>query len=209
VIRVIVADDHRLVRDALSLVLANQSDIEVVGEAVSSEDLLQLVERVDTDIVVIGTGLPRIGLVPVLQTISARMPRLKVIVIARRGSPEPAAQLIAAGASGYLTTDRSSADVIAAIRKVYEGGVWLTPATAQTLAAASEASQQAAPHQSLSARELQILRLIALGMSVKRISRELAIRPSTVSTYRSRMLRKLSLSTTADLIRYALEHQLN
>jgi DNA-binding NarL/FixJ family response regulator len=207
-IRLIIADDHQIVREGLRRLVAEQPDIQVVAEASTGDELLDFVQRTSPDVVLLDISMPGPSVLEILDALSRHLPPVRAVVLSMHPEEQYAVRLMRAGAAGYLTKDRSPDHLVAAVRKAAIGGRYITPSLAEHLAAALDEKPRL-PHEQLSERELQVLRLLASGSSVKRIAATLTLSPKTVSTYRARMLEKLKLRSTADLIRYALQNGLS
>jgi len=202
-IRVALADDHRIVREGLRRLLAAAADVNVVGEVGSGDELLAFLSREPADVLVLDVSMPRTSFTSLLGALREAHPRLRIVVLSAHAETEYAVRALREGAAGYLTKERSSEELVEAVRRVARGARYVTPSVAELLAedVAGEREDDAGV---LSDRELEVLRLIGAGRSVKEIAAQLRLSPKTVSTYRTRMLEKLSLKTTADLIRFAL-----
>lgn len=207
-IRVFIADDHYLIRAGFRQLAADARDLEIVGEATDGSALLQEVERTRADVVILDISMPGPGFVALLQELKCRLPRVRVLVVSMHPEGELAMEALRAGAAGYVSKAQVSTDLVAAVRKVHQGGRYVSPALAERLAAELASGSPAAPHLALSARERQVLCLLAAGKSNKEIAAAFAVGPKTVSTYRARVLRKLHLANNADLVRYVIEHGL-
>ena len=203
-IPVFIADDHSLVRAGLRRILAESPDIEVVGEAASATEMLDRVEDTSPEIVLLDISMPGPGFIETVRELRER--GIKVLVLSMHAEGQFAGRALKAGASGYLTKERSPGELIGALHRVHEGRTYVSVDFAEALAGGHV--DEVPPHEKLSEREFEVLVLIATGYSVGEISRQLSLSPKTVSTYRSRILDKLSLATTADLVRYAIEHSL-
>ena len=203
VIRVLLADDHTLVREGLRQLLGATADIRVEGEAANGDEALALVKANDYDLAVLDMSMPGLSGIDLIKRVRLEKPRLRVLVLSMHGEQQYAARALKAGASGYLTKDSASAQLVGAIRKVAAGGVHISEA-----AAAGLVSAERAPHQALSDREFEVLRLLAGGRSPTEIAGQLHLSVKTVSTHKARIQEKLGLGGTADLVRYALEHKL-
>lgn len=201
-IQVLIADDHPVVRQGLKSVIADSSDMRVVGEAVDGDDVLTKVGDTDVDVVLLDVSMPGPGFLEILRRLPGERPRLLVLSI----HPEDvyAVRAIRAGAAGYVTKDRSPAELVSAIRWVEQGGTYVSPVLAQRLAAELRSGSELAAHEALSHREYQVLCLAAAGKTVKEMGAELSLSPKTVSTYRRRILDKLQLATHAQAMRYAI-----
>jgi two-component system, NarL family, invasion response regulator UvrY len=209
VIRVLLADDHRIVREGLRRLLADAPDVQVVGEAMSGAEALAHLEGVATDVVVLDVSMPGAGFSDVLRTMRERHPSVRVIVLSAFAEEEYAVRALKAGASGYVTKERSPEELVSAIRAAAAGRRYVSPSVGELLAAEAARDAAVPARGKLSNRELEVLRLLGAGRSVKEVGADLGISAKTVSTYRTRLLEKLGLTTTADLIRYAIENKLS
>jgi len=205
-IRLLLADDHQLVRDGLKRILGAASDLEVVGEAANGDEALALVKANDYDLALIDMSMPGLAGIALIKRLRAEKPKLRILVLSMHGEDQYAARALKAGAAGYLTKDSASAQLLGAIRKVAAGGMLISEATAASLVQA--ASSDAPPHAALSDREFEVFRLLAAGRAPGEIASRLHLSVKTVSTHKARVLHKLGLGSTAELVRYALEHRL-
>lgn len=202
-IRVLIADDHKIVRDGLRGILAATTDIEVAAEAAGGDEALALVRANDYDVALIDMSMPGLSGIDLVKRLRAEKPKLRLLVLSMHGEHQYAARALKAGAAGYLTKDSASEQLLGAIRKVAAGGVHISEA-----AAASLVSQQKAPHEALSDREFEVMRLLVEGLGPTEIGERLHLSVKTVSTHKTRILEKLNLGSTAELVRYAMEHKL-
>jgi two-component system invasion response regulator UvrY len=207
-IRLFIADDHPLVRAGFHQLLAEEPDFDVVGEAVDGHDLLARLPETPTDIVVLDVTMPGPGFLPLLGRLREVHPQVRVLVVSVHPEGELALRALQGGAAGYVDKTRSGAELVAALRKVHSGGTYVTPGLAERLAVHLAGGGGPAPRHGLSAREHDVLRFLGSGKSNKEVAAIFHVSPKTVSTYRSRLLRKLRLRNNADLVRYALEHGL-
>jgi DNA-binding NarL/FixJ family response regulator len=207
VIRVLLADDHGLVREGLRGILAKGVDIEVAAEAANGDEVLALVKKQEFDLALLDLSMPGLSGLALIKRLKIEKPKLRILVLSMHGESQYAARALKAGASGYLTKDSAAAQLLGAIRKIAAGGVHISEAAAAQLIGQS-ATDDAAPHLTLSDREYEILRRIVAGRTVTEIAAALSVSVKTVSTHKARILQKLNLSGTADLVRYALEHGL-
>jgi len=205
-IRVLLADDHQIVRDGLRRILAGQADLEVAGEAANGDEALALVRAHDYDVAVLDLSMPGLSGLDLVKRLKLEKPKLRLLVLSMHGEQQYAVRALKAGASGYLTKDSASAQLIGALRKIAAGGVHISEAAAAGLVSA--ASGDGPPHARLSDREFEVLKLLAGGASPTDIARQLHLSVKTVSTHKTRLLEKLGLGGTAELVRYALEHKL-
>jgi two-component system, NarL family, invasion response regulator UvrY len=206
-IRVIVVDDHPVVRRGLKQIIAAEQDMQVVGEADNAREALRVICLTACDAVVLDITLPDVSGLEVLSQLKREHPALPVLIMSIHEEELYAHRVLKAGASGYLMKNSVPEELIGAIRKIIAGGKYISPALAERLAS-EFASPEKPLHERLSDREFQILCLIASGKSLKEIGGTLCISGKTVSTYRARILEKMKMSTNADLTRYSLEHHL-
>jgi DNA-binding NarL/FixJ family response regulator len=206
-ITVLIADDHHIVRDGLRRLLTASGDIAVVGEVANGDDVLPALRRAPAQVVLLDISMPGIGFLELLRLIGEQHPKTRVLVLSAHAEEDYAARALRAGAAGYVAKEKSPAELVAAVRKAHAGGRYVSATLAERLAADLMAGERPA-HDTLSDREYQVLQLLGAGKSVKEIAAGLTLSPKTVSTYRTRLLEKLQLKTTADLIRYAVQHNL-
>lgn len=202
-IRVLLADDHEIVRDGLKRILGAAGDLQVAGEAADGEQALALVKGNDYDVALLDMSMPGLSGIDLIKRLRIEKPGLKLLILSMHGEHQYAARALKAGASGYLTKDSAAEKLVGAIRKVAAGGVHVSDA-----AAAGLVSAERAPHQALTDREFEVLRLLAGGRSPTEIAAQLHLSVKTVSTHKTHIQDKLGLGGTADLVRYALEHKL-
>jgi DNA-binding NarL/FixJ family response regulator len=202
--RVLIADDHKIVRDGLKRILAAAADLEVAGEAASGDEALALVKANDYDVAMVDMSMPGLSGIALVKRLKAEKPKLRVLVLSMHGEHQYAARALKAGASGYLTKDSAAEQLVGALRKIAAGGVHISDAAATALVT----SPAAASHESLSDREFEVLRLLVEGLGPSEIGERLHLSVKTVSTHKTRILEKLGLGSTAELVRYALENKL-
>ena len=202
-IRVLLADDHEIVRDGLKRILAATTDVRVAGEAASGDEALALVRTHDYDVALLDMSMPGLSGIDLIKRVRIEKPKLRILVLSMHGEQQYAARALKAGASGYLTKDSAAEKLLGALRKVAAGGVHVSDAAAASLVATARA-----PHQELTDREFEVLRLLAGGRSPTEIAAHLHLSVKTVSTHKAHVQDKLGLAGTADLVRYALEHKL-
>jgi len=202
-IRVLLADDHKIVRDGLKRILAATADIEVVAEAADGDEVLRLVKGGEHDVAVLDMSMPGLAGPALVKRLKEEKPKLRVLVLSMHAEQQYAARVLKAGASGYLNKDSAAEALVGAIRKIAAGGVHIGEAAAASLL-------QGAPsgHEALSDREFEVLRLLVEGLGPTEIGERLHLSVKTVSTHKTRILEKLNLGSTAELVRYALEHKL-
>lgn len=202
-IRLLIADDHKIVRDGLRRILAATTDLQVAAEAASGDEALALVKANDYDVALLDMSMPGLAGIDLVKRLRIEKPKLKLLVLSMHGEHQYAARALRAGASGYLTKDSAAEQLVGAIRKIAAGGVHITEA-----AAAHLVSPEKSPHEALSDREFEVLRLLVAGQGPTEIAEQLHLSVKTVSTHKTRILQKLNLGSTAELVRYALEHKL-
>jgi two-component system invasion response regulator UvrY len=207
-IRILIADDHALIRKGLKQVLADEFPQSEFGEASNAKEVFRLVSEQSWDAILLDVTMPGQSGLEVLKQVKQIHPKTPVLVLSMHPEDQYAMRSLKAGASGYLTKNTASELVATALRKILAGGTYISPALAEDLAQRLTQPAAKAPYETLSDREYQIMNALALGKSVKEISFELALSVKTVSTYRTRLLRKLKLTTTAELIRYAIHEGL-
>jgi two-component system invasion response regulator UvrY len=207
-IRVLVADDHAVVRRGLVQILAEAPDMVVTGEASTGREVLQAVWKHDYDVLVLDIAMPEGGGLEVLQQLQTLKPDLRILILSMYPEKQYAVRALKTGAAGYMTKESVPDELIAAIRKVARGGKYVTQSLAEQLASELRGEVEKEPHQTLSDREYQVMTLLAAGKSVTDVATELSLSVKTVSTYRARILEKLNLKSTAEIIRYALERGL-
>jgi len=207
-IRLVIADDHQLVREGIKKTLTSDSGIEVVGEAWDLPSLFALLAEQQVDILLLDLSLGPPNELAALRTVRERFPRVPILVISAHAESRFGIDSLREGASGYLTKSMS-VDVLAkAVRKVCGGGRYVSEALADLLACELTAPKNPLPHEVLTGRESQVLMLLASGLTIKQVAGKLDISISSVNTYRSRILGKMQLKTNAELIRYAVKHGL-
>jgi DNA-binding NarL/FixJ family response regulator len=207
-IRIAIADDHAIVRRGMRQVVAEGGDIEVVGEAADYADLMRLLRERECDVLLLDIAIPGKNGIEILKAVHARYPRMRVLILSMYPEEQYALRALRAGAAGYLTKSSATESLLEAIRQVAAGRRFITPGSAEALAASIAEPAGRPPHELLSDREFQVLRLIAAGRKLSEVAAELALSPKTVSVYRARVLEKLKLRSNADLARYAVEHRL-
>lgn len=208
-IRVVLADDHAVVRRGLRQMLGEVPDIEVTGEAQDYGALVAVLRQVACDVLVLDVSMPGRNGIEALKSLREQQPALRVIVFSSYPEDQYALRALKAGASGYVTKDAPPDDLIGAIRVAAAGKKYLTPAVAQALAERlHEKEVDGLPHQALSDREFETLRLIASGKKLSEIALALCLSPKTVSVYRARLIEKMNLHTNAELAQYAVKHGL-
>ena len=203
-IRVLIADDHSIVRDGLTRILAATADLQVAGEAASGDEALALVRANDYDIAMLDMSMPGLSGIDLIKRLKLEKPKLRILVLSMHGESQYAARALKAGAQGYLNKDSASEALLGALRKIAAGGVHIGDAAAAALLHAGEKPA----HETLSDREFEVMRFLVQGLGPTEIAERLHLSVKTVSTHKTRVLEKLGLKSTADLVRYAMEHRL-
>ena len=206
--RVLLVDDHAVVRQGLKQVLAEALPDATFGDAASAEETLGMVRTANWDIVVLDISLPGKSGIEALKELRKAHPRLPVLVLSMHPEEQFAVRALKAGAAGYVTKRTAARDVVTAVKKVLSGGRYVSPSLAERLAAQAQAGSVEMPHETLSDREYQVFRLLAVGKTVKQIGKELDLSPQTVSTHRSHILEKMGMLSNAELIQYAIQNQI-
>jgi DNA-binding NarL/FixJ family response regulator len=207
-IRIAIVDDHAIVRAGLRQYLQEQVDLRVTGEASNGREVLDLLRQGEVDVIVMDLSMPEFGGVDALAAIKARAPDMPVLILS--GFPEAhyATTLLRQGASGYLNKECEPEEIIKAIRVVFRGRKYITPAVAEMLADGLGSDPDKAPHDQLSERELQVFLRLAKGETVGTIADSMSLSVKTVSTYRTRVMEKMHLASNSDLTYYALKNGL-
>ncbi|MGD7034307.1 response regulator transcription factor [Methylotuvimicrobium buryatense] len=210
-IKVLLVDDHAILREGLKLILADSDDIEVVGEASDGMEALRLMRKLDIHVMVMDMTMPGRSGLELLKQIKSDQPKLPVLILSMHSEEQYAIRAYKAGASGYLTKESASTLLVSAIRKAASGGIFISPASAERMAMefnSNTSSGDKPPHTLLSDREFQIFKLLADGQGLTEIANRLSVSVKTISTHKTHILQKMQLTTNADLIRYAIKHQL-
>ncbi|CAH2796622.1 MAG: Two-component transcriptional response regulator, LuxR family [uncultured Paraburkholderia sp.] len=206
--RVLLADDHALVRDGLRHILKSASGFEVVGEASDSVTTVALIRACPAEMLVLDLSMPGRNGVELIKQIKDEKPALRILVLTMHAEQQYAVRAFKAGASGYLTKESASAELVAAVTKVAAGGVYVSLAMAERFAQSLNEPTDLLPHQRLSDREFDVLKRIAAGQTITEIAAELCVSAKTISTYKTRILEKMQMPHEAALVRYAMRHKL-
>ncbi len=207
-IHVLIADDHAIVRQGLKQILSETEDLLVTGEADDGAEALNLARQQPWDVFLLDVSMPNRNGIDTLKQLKKEFPRLPVLILSMHPEEQYAVRALKAGASGYLTKQSAPELLVTAIRQVASGKKYLSPAVAQQLAEAISDNSDKSPHERITDREYQVLVMIAAGKTLTQVAEQLNLGVATVSTYRARLLEKMGLKSTAELIRYGLEHGL-
>jgi DNA-binding NarL/FixJ family response regulator len=207
-IRIVIADDHELIREGVKKILRGERGMRVVGEATNVGELLALVGQCEADVLVLDINLPGRSGLDALGELRGLQPGLSVVVLSMHPEDRFALRVLKAGAAAYVSKASAADELVVAVRKAASGRRYISPVVADLLARELENPKGVAPHEKLSARESQILSLIGAGKSTKQIAYGLSISINTVNTHRARILEKMGMRANAELIRYAVEHGL-
>lgn len=207
-IRIVVADDHTIVREGLKQLLAASGNIEVIGEAQDGAGVLKCVRELEFDLLLLDMSMPGKSGMELIRQVRAERPKLRILVLSMHEEQQYAVRAIKAGASGYLTKESASSQLVSAISKVAGGGAFISATVAEQLALGAMPGNDGPPHSALSDREFQVFRMIAEGRSVSEIAEQLNLSVKTISTHKARLMQKMNLTSTADLVRYAISNRL-
>ncbi len=207
-IKIIIADDHSIVREGLKQIIADTPDMTVYDEACDGTELLKKVMLSKYDVVVLDITMPGTNVLDVLKQIKKQLPSTQVLVLSMHPEEQYAVRVLKAGASGYLTKESAPSELVKAIRKVAQGRKYISPSFAENLADTLLSDHDQPVHASLSDREYQVLCMIASGETVKHIAENLYLSEKTISTYRSRILQKMNMKNNAEIIHYAIKNML-
>jgi DNA-binding NarL/FixJ family response regulator len=203
--RIVIADDHALIREGIKKIIRSSRELRIVGEAAGFEDLLALIPTAEPELVILDLSLPGYEGLAGLLELKARYPGLRVLILSMFPEEQFAVAALRAGASGYVTKAMAAEELIQAIHRVMGGASYISEHLAELLVMDACAPQQQAVHETLTARERDVLRMIGAGRQIKQVSAELGISISSVNTYRARIFKKMGLSSNAALIRYAIK----
>jgi two-component system, NarL family, invasion response regulator UvrY len=206
-IKVLVADDHAIYREGLKRIL-EAAGLVVTAEAATGEDALQQARQSQPDVAILDLSMPGRGGIETVQELKRREPRIRVLVLTMHSEDNFAVRCLREGADGYLTKDAEPDQVLKAVRKVYSGGKYVSPLLAERLASNLDVNFLKPPHEKLSHREFQVISLIGAGKTAGEIAEELHLSVKTVSTYRARILEKMDMKSTVEIIRYVVTHGL-
>ena len=207
-IKILIADDHAIVREGLKQIVSETSDIGVYGEATNGQQVIELVKKNHYDVVVLDIAMPGRGGIETLKQLKLEKLMQPVLVLSMYPEEQYAARALRAGAAGYLTKESAPEELVTAIRKVSLGGKYISSSLAEKLAIGMEKENDKALHEKLSDREYQVVLMIASGKTVKEIANELSLSVKTISTNRSRALRKMGMKNNAEITFYVIKEGL-
>jgi DNA-binding NarL/FixJ family response regulator len=208
VIRVVIADDHTIVREGLKQLLLAAGRFEIAGEARDGYEVLKLARDADFDVLLLDLSMPGKSGMDLIKQVKSERPRLRILVLSMHQEHQYAVRAIKAGASGYLTKDSASTQLVSAIEKVAGGGAFISAEVAEQLALGAMPHTDGPPHASLSDREYQVFQMLVAGRAVSEIAAELSLSVKTVSTHKARLMEKMGIENQAELVRYAVRHRL-
>jgi len=207
-IKILIADDHAVVRAGLKQIVAESTDMLVAGEAADGQQVLDLIRKGIWDLILLDIAMPARGGMETLKILRHERPDIPVLILSMYPEEQYAIRTMKAGAAGYLTKESTPEELVTAIRKVSAGGKYVSSSLAETLANELGRKEEKPPHETLSDREYQIMPLIATGKTVTQIAKELSLSIKTISTYRSRILEKMGMKNNAELTYYAIKNRL-
>jgi DNA-binding NarL/FixJ family response regulator len=207
-IRLVIADDHAIVREGLKRIVASAEGMNIVAEAADGTEVMQRVRELEFDVLVLDLSMPGRSGMELIKLVRAEKPKLRILVLSMHQELQYAVRAIKSGASGYLTKESAPGELEQAIRKIAGGGAYVTAEVAEQLALGAMPGSQSQPHESLSDREFEVFRLLAEGVSVTDIGTRLKVSVKTVSTHKANLMQKMGLNNASDLVRYAIKHGL-
>jgi len=207
-LKVLLADDHAIIRDGLKQILADTEDLVVAGEAANGLELMQQVREKNWDVLVLDISMPGRSGLELLHMLKDEKPELPILVLSMHHEEQYAVRALKAGASGYVTKESDGELLVTAIRRVARGGVYISDKVAELMVRGSRPSNEALPHNLLSDREYEVFNRLVLGKGLTEIGAELSLSVKTISTHKTHILQKMNLASAADLVRYALAHGL-
>jgi len=207
-VRIVLADDHAIVREGLKRIVSDVADFTVAGEAADGTQVMAIVRSLDFDVLVLDLSMPGRSGMELIKLVKAEKPRLRILVLSMHQEMQYAVRAIKSGASGYLTKETAPAQLEHAIRKIAAGGAYISAEVAEQLALGAMPGSDAPPHETLSDREFEVFRALVAGDAVSDIAAKLNLSVKTVSTHKSNLMQKLGLNNQTELVRYALKHGL-
>lgn len=207
-IRIVIADDHTMIREGLKQVISSAADLALVGEAQNGNEVMQRVREMDFDVLVLDLSMPGRSGPELIKQVHGEKPKLRILVLSMHQEPQYAVRALKSGASGYLTKESASTELVSAIRKVAGGGASISAEVAEQLALGAMPCREGPLHASLSDREFQVFRLLVSGRAVTQIAEQLNLSVKTVSTHKARIMQKMNMQNQTELIRYAIVNRL-
>ena len=208
-VRIFIADDHQIVREGIKRIIDAEDDMLICGEAVDGDELEEKLKVADAELLLLDVSMPGPGFLENLRRVTRQFPSIRILVLSAHPEDQYAKRSFKAGANGYLTKNHYPEELVTAIQRIAKGGKYVSSSLAEKLAFGPEEDTEILPHESLSQREYQILCLIGSGKSVGEIANDLSLSPKTISTYRTRLLEKMQLKNTSELIHYVVQNGLN
>lgn len=205
-IRIVIADDHAIVREGLKRIITSAEDMVVVAEAADGSQVMQLVRDCEFDVLVLDLSMPGRSGMELIKLVRCEKPRLRILVLSMHEELQYAVRAIKSGASGYLTKESAPTQLMQVLRKIAAGGAFISTGVAEQLALGSMLGGTASAHEKLTDREFEVFRLIAIGMSVTEIAIRLNLSAKTISTHKANLMQKMNLQNQSELIRYAIKH---
>ncbi len=205
-IRIVIADDHAVVREGLKRIVSSVEDLIVIGEAADGIQVMQQVRGNDFDVLVLDLSMPGRSGMELIKLVRCEKPKLRILVLSMHEELQYAVRAIKSGASGYLTKESAPSQLIQVLRKIAAGGAFISTDVAEQLALGSTLGGSNAMHEKLTDREFEVFRLIAVGMSVTEIAGRLNLSAKTISTHKANLMQKMNLQNQSELIRYAIRH---
>jgi DNA-binding NarL/FixJ family response regulator len=209
VIQVLIADDHEFIRAGLKSILTSIADIEVIGEAASGHEVLQALRDNSPDALILDMSMPGLSGLELIKRIKTEWPKQRILVLTMHSNKQYAVRAIRAGATGFLSKASAAEELVAALRKIAAGRAYISPEIAEELALSQQPNSDIARHTLLSDREYHVFQLLVNGKSVGDIAASLNLSVKTVSTHKARILEKMSMTSTAELVRYAITEELS
>jgi DNA-binding NarL/FixJ family response regulator len=206
--RIVIADDHTIVREGLKQVLAAAGDFKVIAEAQNGAEVMQRVRELDFDVLLLDLSMPGKSGIELIKQVHGEKPKLRILVLSMHEEEQYAVRALKAGAAGYLTKESASELLVAAIRKVAAGGAYITSTVAEQFALGAMADTTGPRHATLSDREYQVFEMLVAGKSITDIADRLNLSVKTVSTHKARIMQKMNMTNNAELVRYAINHNL-
>jgi two-component system, NarL family, invasion response regulator UvrY len=206
--RVLLADDHAIIRDGLKQILADTDDLVVIGEAANGSEVMQKVREKDCDVLVLDISMPGRSGLDLIHMIKAEKPELPILILSMHHEEQYAVRALHAGASGYLTKESDSEVLVGAIRRVASGGVYISEKVAELMVRGIRSANAPLPHNLLSDREYEVFNMLVAGLGLTEIGTKLSVSVKTISTHKTHILQKMGLANSAELVRYAIAHGL-